>query len=161
MNVPTITTINIDHFGLNVIIPIGQTLLLSFCHNDKTRANLWIIRPSLEVTKRLKYALGLKFEELTRKLRDTERKVRELERKGSHQTEYEAKVAEMQAEIDEKVRQNRRLTENLDKTTERFEIVEEELKKLKGTVKESESRKGQEARRRDQLGKIFYIGVGN
>ena len=94
---------------------------------------------------------------MTRKLRDTERKVRDLERKGSHQTEYEAKVAEMQAEIDEKIRQNRRLTENLDKTTERFEIAEEELKKMKGTVKESESRKGQEARRRDQLGKIVQF----
>ena len=78
--------------------------------------------------------VGLKFEELTRKLRDSERKIRELERKGSHQAEYEAKVAEMQAEIDEKIRQNRRLTENLDKTTERFEIAEEELKRMKARV---------------------------
>ena len=80
--------------------------------------------------------LGLKFEEITRKLRDSERKIRELERKGSHQAEYEAKVAEMQAEIDEKIRQNRRLTENLDKTTERFEIAEEELKRMKARLQD-------------------------
>jgi hypothetical protein len=30
-------------------------------------------------------------------------------------------------------------------------MLEDELKKMKGTVKESENRKGQEARRRDQL----------
>ena len=93
----------------------------------------------------------MKFEELTRKLRDSERRVRDLERKGSHQAEFETRVAEMQAEIDEKVRANRRLTENLDKVTERAEVIDEELRKMKGTVKESENRKGQEARRRDQL----------
>ena len=93
----------------------------------------------------------MKFEEINRKLRDSERKVRELERKGTNQAEHDVKLAEVQNELEEKIRANRRLTENLDKITEKHDMLEDELKKMKGTVKESENRKGQEARRRDQL----------
>ena len=88
---------------------------------------------------------------MTRKLRDSERKVCELERNGSNQAEFDVKIAEVQNEVEKEVRTNRRLTENLDKTTEKLAVAEEELKKMKGTMKETENRKGQEGRRRDQL----------
>ena len=49
-----------------------------------------------------------------------------------------------------KIRSNRRLTGNLDKITKKHDMLKHDLKKMKGTVQESENRKGQEARRRDQ-----------
>ena len=72
-------------------------------------------------------------------------------KKGNSQSEAELKLGDLQNELDDKVRQNRRLTENLDKQTEKVVLLDEELRKVKGSVKESENRKGQEARRRDQL----------
>ena len=98
-----------------------------------------------------KFDTSLQNEEIARKLRDTERKVRDIERKGASQSEAELKLGEIQTDLDDKLRANRRLTENLDKSQEKTLLLEEELRKVKGTVKESENRKGQEARRRDQL----------
>ncbi|CAG5097554.1 Oidioi.mRNA.OKI2018_I69.XSR.g15126.t2.cds [Oikopleura dioica] len=98
-----------------------------------------------------RFDTSLENEEIQRKLREAERKIRDLERKISNQSESDVKLAELQAELDEKVRANRRLTENLDKAQEKVVLVESELRKSQGIVKASETRKGQEARRRDQL----------
>ena len=47
------------------------------------------------------------------------------------------KLAEVQNELEEKIRSNRRLTENLDKITEKHDMLEDELKKMKGNYKQS------------------------
>ena len=71
---------------------------------------------------------GLKFEEVTRKLRDSERKIRELERKGSNQAEFDVKVAELQNEVEEKNDQVRQMMAVIDENNRENADIEQNLR---------------------------------